>query len=56
VYDRRFVGRTDAPTEPYDDVADAIGVLDALAIERAALLGLSGGGSLALSVAAAHPE
>ena len=55
-YDRRFVGRTEAPDEPYDDVADAIGVLDALAIERAALVGLSGGGSIALSVAAAHPE
>jgi pimeloyl-ACP methyl ester carboxylesterase len=25
-YDRRFVGRTEAPNEPYDDVADAIGV------------------------------
>lgn len=54
-YDRRFVGRTEAPNEPYDDVADVIGVLDALAIERVALVRLSGGGSLALSVAAAYP-
>jgi 3-oxoadipate enol-lactonase len=55
-YDRRFFGRTESPEEPYSDVDDAIAVLDALAIERAALIGLSGGGKLALDIAAAHPE
>jgi 3-oxoadipate enol-lactonase len=55
-YDRRFFGRTEAPAEPYSDVADAIGLLDALGIERAALVGLSGGGKLALDVAHAHPQ
>jgi pimeloyl-ACP methyl ester carboxylesterase len=55
-YDRRFVGRTEAPDETYNAVDDATGVLDALGLERAALVGLSGGGSLALSVAASHPE
>src|SRR5690242_18253133 len=29
-YDRRFVGRTEAPAEPYSDVEDAAGLLDAL--------------------------
>lgn len=55
-YDRRFFGRTEAPAEPYSDVEDAIALLDALGIERAALVGLSGGGKLALDVAFAHPE
>ena len=55
-YDRRFVGRTEAPAEPYSDVEDAVGLLDALGVERAALVGLSGGGKLALDVAFAHPE
>jgi pimeloyl-ACP methyl ester carboxylesterase len=55
-YDRRFVGRTEAPAEPYSDVEDVIALLDALGIEQAALVGLSGGGKLALDVAFAHPE
>lgn len=54
-YDRRFFGRTEAPAEPYSDVDDAIALLDALRIERPALVGLSGGGKLALDVAFAHP-
>jgi 3-oxoadipate enol-lactonase len=55
-YDRRFFGRTEAPAEPYSDVKDVIALLDALRIERAALVGLSGGGKLALDVAFAHPH
>lgn len=55
-YDRRFFGRTEAPAEPYSDVADVVALLDALGIERSALVGLSGGGKLALDVAFAHPE
>lgn len=55
-YDRRFIGRTQAPDEPYAPVDDAIALLDALDVERAALVGLSGGGGLALNVAYAHPE
>jgi 3-oxoadipate enol-lactonase len=55
-YDRRFYGRTEAPDEPYAPIADAVALLDALEVERAALVGLSGGGGLALSVAYAHPE
>jgi 3-oxoadipate enol-lactonase len=55
-YDRRFIGRTEAPDEPHAPVDDAIALLDALEVERAALVGLSGGGGLALDVAYAHPE
>ena len=54
-FDRRFVGRTEAPAEPYSEVEDVLGLLDALGIEQAALVGLSGGGKLALDVAFAHP-
>lgn len=55
-FDRRFVGRTEAPAEPYSSVADVVTLLDALGIGKAALVGLSGGGKLALDVAFAHPE
>jgi pimeloyl-ACP methyl ester carboxylesterase len=55
-YDRRFFGRTEAPAEPYSEIGDAVAILDALDIERAALVGLSGGGTLALDIAAANPE
>jgi pimeloyl-ACP methyl ester carboxylesterase len=54
-FDRRFVGRTEAPAEPYSSVEDVVALLDVLDIERAALVGLSGGGKLALDVAFAHP-
>jgi pimeloyl-ACP methyl ester carboxylesterase len=54
-FDRRFVGRTEAPAEPYSSVEDVIALLDALGIEQTALVGLSGGGKLALDVAFAHP-
>ena len=37
-------------------VDDAIGVLDALGVERAAIVGLSMGGGLALDVTLAHPD
>jgi 3-oxoadipate enol-lactonase len=55
-YDRRFWGRTEAPAEPFASVDDALGILDALGIERAALVGLSAGGGLALDIAYSHPD
>lgn len=55
-YDLRFWGRSSGPAEPFSFVRDAVGVLDALGIERAALVGLSMGGGTALDVALAHPE
>lgn len=55
-YDRRFFGRTEAPDERYSEVDDVVAILAALGVDRAALIGLSGGGKLALEVAFAHPE
>ena len=54
--DLRFYGRSSGPFVPWSWQDDAIGVLDALGVERAALVGLSLGGKLALDIALAHPE
>ena len=55
-YDLRFFGRSTGPAAPWSTVEDAIGLLDALGVERAALVGLSLGGGIALDVALAHPD
>jgi pimeloyl-ACP methyl ester carboxylesterase len=55
-YDLRFWGRSSGPGEGFSSVEDLVGLLDALEVERAALVGLSLGGALALDVALAHPE
>jgi 3-oxoadipate enol-lactonase len=54
--DLRFYGRSTGPFVPWSWQDDAIGVLDALGVERAAVVGLSLGGRLALDIALAHPE
>jgi pimeloyl-ACP methyl ester carboxylesterase len=54
--DLRFFGRSTGPAAPWSWHDDAIGVLDALGVERAAVVGLSLGGKLALDFALAHPE
>jgi pimeloyl-ACP methyl ester carboxylesterase len=54
--DLRFFGSSTGPAVPWSWQDDTIGVLDELGIERAALVGLSLGGKLALDVALAHPE
>ena len=54
--DLRFYGRSTGPNVPWSWQDDTIGVLDELGIERAALVGLSLGGKLALDIALAHPE
>ena len=54
--DLRFFGRSVGPAVPWSWQDDALGVLDELGIERAALVGLSLGGKLALDIALAHPE
>jgi len=54
--DLRFYGRSTGPNVPWSWQDDAIGVLDELGIERAALVGLSLGGKLALDIALAHPD
>jgi 3-oxoadipate enol-lactonase len=55
-YDLRFWGRSESPGVEFSPVADLVGVLDATGVERAALVGLSLGGGLALDVTLAHPN
>ena len=55
-YDLRLWGRSESPGMAFSPVDDLVGVLDATGVERAALVGLSLGGGLALDVALAHPD
>ena len=55
-YDLRFFGRSESPGVEFSSNGDLVGVLDALEIERAALVGLSAGGGIALDAALAHPQ
>jgi pimeloyl-ACP methyl ester carboxylesterase len=55
-YDVRFFGRSGGPDEEWSTVDDSIAVLDALGVERAALVGLSMGGGIALHTAQQHPD
>ena len=58
-YDERGWGRTEFDGKPFDywDLADdAVGLLDHLGIERAALVGMSQGGFLGLRAALRHPD
>lgn len=48
-------GGSPVPAEPYDTAAEVAGVLDALGIASAAVVGSSGGGAVALQVAARWP-
>jgi 3-oxoadipate enol-lactonase len=54
--DLRFFGRSTGPAVPWSWQEDVVGVLDALDVELAALVGLSLGGRIALDVALARPE
>src|SRR5689334_6948062 len=58
-FDNRGAGRTDKPDIPYTIemmANDTIGLMDAVGIERAHVLGISMGGRIALQTALAHPE
>jgi pimeloyl-ACP methyl ester carboxylesterase len=55
-YDLRGFGETGPAVGPYSHAADLAGVLTALGLERAHLLGCSKGGSTALDFALLHPE
>lgn len=55
-YDNRGYGRSSVPKEPFSWGADLLAVLDHLAIERAVLVGHSGGGGAALDLAVHHPD
>ena len=49
-------GDSPAPAGPYDDGLDVIGLLDHLGVDRTAVVGSSGGGQVAVEVAARWPE
>ena len=58
-YDQRGHGATDAPASRYTFeqlIADALGLMDALAIKKAHFGGLSMGGATALGFAQKHPD
>ena len=58
-FDNRGAGRTDKPDIPYSIemmAADTDGLMNALGIERATVLGASMGGKIALELALSHPE
>jgi 3-oxoadipate enol-lactonase len=54
--DLRFFGRSTGPLVAWSWQQDVVGLLDALGIERAALVGLSMGGRLAVDVALTRPD
>lgn len=57
-FDNRGAGRTDKPDEPYSVTqmaADTAGLMRALGIERAHIVGMSLGGRIALELAFEHP-
>ncbi len=58
LFDKRGTGLSDRPAELEVDqwVEDVAVVLDAVGSQRAAILGVSAGGGIAMLFAAAHPE
>ena len=55
-YDARGYGRSAPPTASFSQFEDAVTVLDQLGVSSALLVGHSGGGATALSLAVTHPE
>ena len=55
-YDRRGYGESSAPTSPFSDVSDLHGLMQHLEMSAAYLVGVSGGGKVALEFALEHPE
>jgi len=54
-FDARGYGKSDAPVEPYVPVDDLHELLRYLGIDRACVIGLSMGGTVAIDFAIAHP-
>lgn len=54
-YDQRGFGRSSPPQSAFSDVDDLRALLDELAVDRAALVGVSKGGSVAIGFALEHP-
>ncbi|MFJ7999205.1 alpha/beta fold hydrolase [Streptomyces sp. NPDC096310] len=54
--DFRGFGETPAPDRPHSDAEDVLDLLNSLGIARAALVGSSYGGQVALEIAARRPE
>ena len=54
--DLRAYGDTPIPPEPFSWTADIIGLLDALAVERTHVIGVSVGAKVAIDLALARPE
>ncbi len=54
-YDRRGFGATTYRAEAHDQLADLLAILDALALDRVALVGNSRGGQIALDFTLTHP-
>lgn len=55
-YDLRGFGASDFPPGPFSNPDDAVAVLDAAGIDRAAVVGASFGGLIAVDLALAHPD
>jgi len=55
-YDMRGFGQSPLPPEPYQHAQDLLDLLDRLGIERAALIGNSLGGRVALEATLARPQ
>ena len=55
-YDMRGFGRSDPVTGPFSNVDDLVAVLDALGVDRAALVGCSRGGRVAIDFTVEHPD
>jgi len=55
-YDARGFGRSDLPGGPFSFSEDLHALMTCLGIERASLVGNSGGGATAIDFALAHPE
>ncbi|MCV0402470.1 MAG: alpha/beta hydrolase [Chloroflexi bacterium] len=55
-HDTRGFGETETDAVPFSNRADAIALLDELGVERAHLVGLSRGGTIALDTAIEYPD